>query len=121
MLKLKRFADHEAEILEVIEEMENTNEKKTNELGRGKRSAHQAGMVPKGVAGALRVKDCTSGVEFMVGTGLTDADGVAFWAQRNSVRGKILKYKSFPVGMKDKPRFPVYLGMREAWDMDNAL
>lgn len=117
MLKLKKFRDSESEILEVIEEMENTNEKKVNELGRGKRSSHLAGMVPKGTAGALRVRDLTTGVEFNVGTGLTDADGIFFWENREAAVGKIIKYKSFPIGEKDLPRFPVYLGLREAWDI----
>ncbi len=120
MLKLKRFLDSEAEIIEVIEEMENTNEKKTSELGRSKRSSHQAGLVPKGVAGAFRVKDCSTGVEFVVGTGLTDEDGINYWRHRHQLPGKILKYKYFPVGVKDAPRFPVFLGMREAWDMGEA-
>lgn len=120
MLKLKRFTDSEAEILEVIEELENTNEKKTNELGRGKRSSHQAGMVPKGTAGALRVRDLISSVEFVVGTGLTNADGIFFWENQKKLLGKVIKYKSFLVGVKDAPRFPVYLGMREAWDMGEA-
>ena len=117
MLKLKRFTDGEAEILEVIEEMENTNEKVTNELGRSKRSSHAIGMVPKGVAGGFRVRDIISGVVFDVGTGLTDADSAFFWANRSEAVGKILKYKSFEVGIKDKPRFPVFLGLRERWDL----
>ena len=117
MLKLKRFTDSEAEILEVIEEMENTNEKKTNELGRSKRSSAKEGMVPKGMASGFQVCDIVSGVVFDIGTGLTDEDSAFFWANRNEAVGKILKYKSFEVGVKDKPRFPVFLGLREAWDL----
>lgn len=117
MLKLKRFTDSEAEILGVIEEMENTNEKKTNELGRSKRSSAKEGKVPKGTAGGFRVRDLVSGVVFDIGTGLTDEDSAFFWANRNEAVGKILKYKSFEVGVKDKPRFPVFLGLREAWDL----
>lgn len=117
MLKLKRFTDSDAEILEVIEEMENTNEKKTNELGRSKRSSHAIGMIPKGTAGGFRVRDLVSGVVFDIGTGLTDEDSAFFWANRNEAVGKVLKYKSFEVGVKDKPRFPVFLGLREAWDL----
>ena len=117
MLKLKRFTDGEAEILGVIEEMENTNEKTVNELGRSKRSSAKEGKVPKGTAGGFRVRDIVSGVVFDIGTGLTDEDSAFFWANRNAAVGKILKYKSFEVGVKDKPRFPVFLGLREAWDL----
>lgn len=118
MMKLKRFHDSEAEILGVVEEMENTNEKTTNELGRGHRSHHLAGMVPKGRAGALQVRDLTTGVEFQIGTGMNDADRAWFWEHRGEAVGKVVKYKSFAIGVKTAPRFPVYLGGRETWDME---
>lgn len=117
MMKLKRFVDSEAEILEVIEEMENTNEKKTNELGRSKRSSHARGKIPKGTAGGFTVRDIKTGIEFDIGSGLTDADGEFYWTNRDAVVGKFIKYKSFMIGVKDKPRHPVYLGPREAWDL----
>jgi len=117
MLKLKRFEDGEAEILAIEEEMENTNEAKTNALGRTERSSHMEGLVPKGRAGTLCVKDCVSGVEFRIGTGLDDDDRVYYWKHRLAVVGKIVKYKHFTVGAKDKPRHPVYLGPREEWDL----
>ena len=117
MLKLKRFEDGEAVILGVYEEMENTNEKKTNELGRGARSSHQAGKVPKGRAGGLDVQDCVSLVKFSIGTGLNDEDREYYWKNRSKVVGKTVKYKSFKIGVKDLPRHPVYLGPREAWDL----
>ena len=116
MLKVKRFTDSEAEVLEVIEELENTNVKVTNELGRGQRSSHLAGMRPKGRAGALRVRDLVSRIEFRVGV-KDDADAAWFWEHRDAVGGKIVKYKSFLVGVKDAPRFPILLGGRESWDM----
>lgn len=117
LLKLKRFQDSEAEILEVIEEMHNTNEAKTNALGRTERSSAKAGKVGKGRMGALRVKDVKSGVEFELGTGFDDSDKAAFWKARSSCVGRLVKYKFFPIGVKDKPRHPVYLGMRDKKDM----
>lgn len=117
MIKIKRFQDSEAVILEVLEEYENTNAKSTNELGNSKRSSHQAGMKPKGRAGALRVREMNTGVEFSIGTGMNADDRAFFWLHREAVIGKIVKYKSFLIGVKDAPRFPVYLGGRGAWDM----
>lgn len=120
MMKLKRFVDSEAVILEVIEEQENTNVKKTNELGRSKRSSHKAGKHGKGTAGGFRVRDVTSGVEFDIGSGLTDEDGQYYWKHKLEIESRgdiVIKYKSFMIGVKDKPRHPVYLGPREAWDM----
>lgn len=117
LMKVKRFHDSEAEVLEVIELQHNTNLAERNELGRTKRSTAKAGLVGDNRMGALRVKDLHSGVEFEIGTGFTDGDRSAFWALRHG-KLPIVKYKHFPVGAKDKPRFPVYLGVRDPIDMD---
>jgi DNA ligase-1 len=115
LLKVKRFADGEAEVLEVIEEMHNGNEAETNELGRTKRSSHKENKTGKGRMGALRVRDLSSGVEFNIGTGFDDADKEWFWLKGRP--GLLVKYKSLLIGVKDKPRHPVYLGLRDARDM----
>ena len=112
LLKLKRFEDSEAEILEVLEEMHNANEAQTNELGRTKRSTAKAGLVGKGTMGALRVRDIHHGWEFNIGTGFTAAQRAEKWRV-----GSVHKYKYFPVGMKDVPRHPVYLGPRSKLDL----
>jgi DNA ligase-1 len=115
LLKVKRFSDSEAEVLEVIEEMHNGNEATTSELGRTKRSSHKENKTGKGRMGALRVRDLTSGVEFNIGTGFTDSDKDWWWD--DSKLGLIVKYKSLLIGVKDRPRHPVYLGLRDARDM----
>jgi len=117
LLKVKRFLDSEAEIIGFEEEMENTNEAKTNELGRTKRSTAQAGLVGKGTLGAFRVRDVVSGIDFSVGTGLTALQRGVFWQRQDEYLGKFLKYKYFPVGVKVAPRHPVFLGFRDARDM----
>jgi DNA ligase-1 len=111
MLKLKRFVDSEAEIIGVEEEMHNGNAAKTSAIGTTERSSHKAGLVGTGRMGALQVRDLKSGVHFKVGTGFDAADRAAEWPL-----GKVIKYKSFLLGVKDRPRFPVYLGGREDWD-----
>lgn len=117
LLKVKRFVDSEAEIIGFEEEMFNGNEAQTNELGRTKRSTAKSGLQGKATLGALQVRDCTTHVEFAIGTGLTAAERQHFWNRQNDFRGKLVKYKSFLVGVKDKPRHPVYLGMRDAADL----
>lgn len=117
MLKLKRFTDSEAEIIAVEEEFENTNAKVTNALGRGQRSSHKAGMVPKGRAGALVGRDIHTGLPVKMGSGLNAEDRDFYWKHRNEVAGKIVKYKSFGHGVKDKARHAIYLCPREAWDI----
>ncbi len=118
MMKLKRFTDSEFLLLRVVEEESNQNEAKKNALGRTERSTAKAGMVLTGRAGALEVRDLATGVEFGIGTGLNDKDREWFMAHRRKLEGKFIgKYKSFLIGVKDKPRFPVYLGPREKWDL----
>lgn len=107
LLKVKRFEDSEAVIIGIEEEMFNGNEAEKNELGRTKRSTAKAGLVGKGTMGALIVRDVKTGVEFNIGTGFTATQRAADWEL-----GSVHKYKFFPVGVKDKPRHPVYLGPR---------
>lgn len=117
MLKLKRFTDDEAKIIGFEEQMHNTNEAKTNELGRTKRSSAKAGLVGKGTLGALVCRDLKSGVEFNIGTGMTDGEKQWIWTNRAKFKGAIVKYKSFKIGVKDAPRHPVFLGFRDRRDM----
>jgi DNA ligase-1 len=112
LLKVKRFEDSEAVVIGIQEEMFNGNEAQTNELGRTKRSTAKDGLVGKGTMGALIVRDVKTGVEFNIGTGFTAADRQRF--ALGGILGEVVKYKSFPIGVKDKPRHPVYLGLRPA-------
>lgn len=118
LMKLKRFADGEFLLIGVEEELSNENVAKRNALGRTERSTAKAGMVATGRAGALHCKDLDTDVEFHCGTGLCDVDRVWFWQHRKRIVGKYVgKYKSFKVGVKDLPRFPVFLGERAGWDV----
>lgn len=110
--KLKRFEDSEAEIIGFDEQMHNANEQTRDELGRAKRSSHKAGMIGKDTLGALKVRDVNSGVEFDIGTGFSDAERDDFWQNSATYLGAVVKYKFLPVGVKEKPRHPVYLGLR---------
>jgi DNA ligase-1 len=116
LLKVKRFIDSEATVIGVEEEMFNGNDAQTNELGRTKRSTAKAGLIGKGTMGALIVRDVKTKVEFNIGTGFTAQDRIEWWGWFKTQTAKttppVIKYKSFPVGVKDKPRHPVYLGLR---------
>ena len=106
--KVKRFADSEAEVIGIEELMHNDNEKTVNELGRSKRSSHQDGKRAAGTMGALVVRDVETGIEFNIGTGFDAAQRDEIWENRDSIIGKILTYKSFHIGVKEKPRHPVF-------------
>jgi DNA ligase-1 len=120
LLKLKRFKDSEAKIIGFIEEQENTNEAKTNLLGRTERSSKKEGMVGKGTLGKFEVigiNGIYKDVEFSVGGGFTAAMREQFWKDRKSLVGKIVKFKYFPTGSVERPRFPVFKGFRDKRDM----
>lgn len=117
LLKLKRFEDGEAEVLGFVEQFTNNNEATIDERGYTKRSTHKAGKDAAGVLGAIRVRDVLTGCEFEVGTGFTAEQRVNLWEGRRFLIGKVLKYKHFAVGVKDKPRFPTFVGFRDKADM----
>ena len=113
--KLKRFSDDEAVVIGFEEKMHNTNEAKTNELGRTQRSQDQAGMVGAGTLGAL-VCEC-KGIRFTMGSGFDDAGRAEVWANKEAYLGKLAKFKYFEMGMKDSYRFPIFQGWRDEEDM----
>jgi DNA ligase-1 len=112
--KFKPYADDEAVIVACEPEYENTNEAITNELGRTSRSTAAAGLIPKESLGSITVTNETWGY-FNIGTGWTKEERESLWnlhKNKNRLIGKVVKFKYFPVGIKDKPRHPVFLGFR---------
>ena len=116
LLKLKRFQDAEAVVIGFEERMHNGNEATISELGRTKRSSHKAGKTGRGDLGALVCRS-SEGVEFNIGTGFNDAERAVIWANRSDYLGCLAKYKFFPVGVKEAPRHPVFLGWRDRVDL----
>jgi DNA ligase-1 len=116
LLKMKRFLDAEAEIIGYEELQHNENEKTTDALGHSKRSTAKAGKTGGGVLGTLLVRDPKTGVEFGIGGGFTADDRVRLWAERETLVGRLAKYKYFPIGAKEAPRFPVFLSFRDPDD-----
>lgn len=116
LLKVKQFCDAECVVVGFEERMRNDNEAVISELGRTKRSSHKAGKSGRGDLGALVVRS-DSGIEFNIGTGFNDAERNAVWQNRDHYLGKFAKYKFFPVGVKEAPRHPVFIGWRDKVDM----
>jgi DNA ligase 1 len=119
LLKIKRFEDAEAVVLATYEGMTNQNEAQQDAFGRTKRSLSQAGMVGRGELGGFIVRRLESGVEFRLGYNhvLGGIDRVSLWLRRETLVGKLVKFKHQPSGAKEAPRFPKFIGFREAWDM----
>lgn len=115
--KVKRFVDSEFQIIGWEPKYTNTNEAKTNELGRTARSTAKDGMVALDTMGSLIL--CTSkGDTFSCGSGMTDAIREDLWERRETLMGQLAKVKYFDVGTGYKtPRFPIFLGLRDERDI----
>lgn len=116
LLKLKRFFDAEAEVIGVEPLYHNTNAPHRDATGRQVRPSDQAGQVASGTLGALVCRR-PDGVEFRVGSGFTQAQRVSFWQQKSQLIGQLCKYKYLPIGAKEAPRHPVFLGFRDKSDI----
>jgi DNA ligase-1 len=117
LLKLKRFTDAEAVVIGFEELLHNGNTLEADELGYAKRSSHKDGKVPMNMLGALKVRDQKSGIEFSIGTGFVLAERRHIWEVRDNYLGKLAVYKSFEIGVKVAPRFPVFKGFRNVEDL----
>ena len=114
LLKIKRFDTDEAEIIGVVEQMENTNPDIKDNMGHAKRSSAKAGKVPKGVLGALKCK--WRGVDFEIGTGFTAEQRKQLWDIRDELPGRLVSFDFQGTGSKGRPRFPSFKGLRDKRD-----
>lgn len=114
LIKVKRFSDSEALVIGFEELLHNNNVAAMDALGHTKRSSHQDGKHGLDTLGSLLLRDVASGVEFSCGSGLSSEERQAVWNDKPAFFGQLVKYKYFAVGIKDKPRHPVFLG----WRMD---
>jgi len=120
LLKLKRFSDSEAEIIGVQELLSNQNVATKDAFGHTERSDHKDNKVPMNTLGALLVRDIKTGVEFAIGTGFDAKTRKELWEQsktKRGLQGEIVKYKFFNNGIKDAPRFPIFMWFRDPIDM----
>ncbi len=118
LIKVKRFEDDEATIIDFEEEMHNTNPAEDDELGHTKRSSAKAGLVGKGTLGKFICLSPKWPEEFGVGTGFTALQRQEFWYNRPQLKGKLIKFKHQISGSSgERPRIPVFLGFRDEWDL----
>jgi DNA ligase-1 len=117
LLKIKQFEDSEAKIISFEEKMHNENEAGVDAFGRTERSLCREGMKPAGTLGKIVVIDLTSGLTFSIGSGFDDKTRQEIWNNQSSYLGKIVKYKFQPYGVKELPRFPIFIGFRHTEDI----
>lgn len=116
-LRLKRFIESEAIVSEIIEGESNNNDAVINKLGQTERSSKKEGMVKNGMVGSMLCLDCVTGQLITVAPGkMTHNERIRYFKNPKSLIGKVIKYKYFPVGIKDLPRFPTFQCIRSQAD-----
>lgn len=109
LLRIKRFIEEEAIVNSITEGSVNGNEPSVNELGRTARSSHQENLIPNGMVGSLECTDIKTGKPITVSAGsMPHGYRKAYFENQSLLLGKKIKYKHFPKGVKDKPRFPTF-------------
>ena len=75
-------------------------------------------MVGRGELGGFVVRSLETGVEFRLGYNhvVGGIDRVSLWVRRESLVGRLVRFKHQPSGAKEAPRFPTFSGFREQWD-----
>lgn len=129
LLRVKLFIDAEMRVTAVNEGQTNNNEAEEDLLGHTKRSTHQENMTPNGMVGSLDgtlLADVVWRGEVILRKG--DAVRVSAGSMDHNERRrciadpslllrKICKFKLFPKGVMDKPRFPTFLSIRMEQDL----
>lgn len=129
--RVKRFIDAEFLIEEIEEGNKNNNEAITNELGRTERSSHQENMQPNGLVGALlgtllddvldpqtKAVIIRKGEKIKVAPGSMDhAMRKYYFENQSEILNQIGKFKLFPKGTKQLPRFPQFTSIRNPNDL----
>ncbi len=130
--RVKPWGDFEILVTGITEGNANSNEAKTNTLGRTERSSAQAGMVPNGQVGSIQgtlVKDLVvnsgskvipAGTPVTAGSGKMTADEAAYYfTHPDEIVGHFAKIKTMLHGVKDLPRFPTFESLRLKQDMSD--
>jgi DNA ligase-1 len=117
MIKIKQYADCEAEIVGTEELMHNTNEEDTDNFGNVKRSSSLSGKVKGNTLGAIVAMTPEYDI-FKIGTCFTTEERNAIWANRDNITGHFVKYKCAETGSKNLPRNPVFIAIRHKDDIN---
>lgn len=131
LVRVKGWMDSEMLVTGFTEGQTNTNEAKTNTLGRTERSSAKDGMVPNGMVGSIHgtmVGDCfhpitgeklfADGLPITIGTGtMTDAELLDYFKHPEKLVGHPVKFKHLAHGTKTLPRMGNYISHRLKEDM----
>lgn len=125
-LRGKRFIESEA-IVDTFEEgSTNLNEAQINERGLQFRSSHKENKIPNGRIGVMYCKLTQDIIDPITKAKLFSKDEIVkvspgkmtheesefYFKNPEKILGRLIKWKFFPRGMKDEPRFPNFQSFR---------
>ena len=131
LVRVKGWADAEVIVTGITEGRTNTNEAKTNTLGHTERSSAKEGMIPNGMVGSIQGRlladivhsqgAILKGTEVTIATGsMTNLEADFYWKNPDKIVGCVVKFAYMTHGIKDLPRFPVYMSHRLLEDMSDG-
>ena len=115
MIKIKRFEDFEATIIDTEELLHNLNQEQRDNFGRMQRSSAKGNKIKSGTLGAI-VARAHNGNIFKIGTGFSSQQRYELWASSNDLVGKLVKYRSAGTSKDNVPKCAVFLGLRHQDD-----
>lgn len=116
--RFKPVSDKDAVVLSIEEADQNTNEAKTNSLGRTERSTSKAGLIGKGMIGTLICRDVETGATIRVGAGcMNHTQRVDWFINQNEIVGHPIKYRSLDTGVLNAPRQARFITRRPLSDL----
>lgn len=120
LLKVKRFTDDEAFVIDIEPEYENCNTATRDERGLQKRSKHKANLKQKDRVGKLvcrwntfNDKDELVAYTIKIGSGMTDFQKQLWWKHPELILKKFVTFKYQLHGMKVLPRAPIFKSIRD--------
>jgi DNA ligase-1 len=124
LLRIKDFVEEEARVVGITEGQRNGNEAQVNERGLQFRSGHQENMVPNAQVGSMQCEMLVDSALFKAGQlvnvspgKMTTDEALHYFAHQGELIGQVIKFKHFPKGVKDQPRFPTFVCIRSPEDM----
>ncbi len=111
LIKIKRFADDEAIIIDFEPLLRNHNQAERDAFGLQKRSSHQSNLVADNLLGNIIVRSPKWG-DFSIGSGFDEATRIEIWNNREKYLHKTVCFKYQPHGTLNAPRTPVFKGFR---------
>jgi DNA ligase-1 len=118
LLKMKRFTDGEATVLEVRPAMSNQNEAERTPSGKLVRSTSAVGRTASLEAGKLRVQDLATGQDMLIGTGrMPKTMRVELLERPERAVGKVVTWRYFGYGVLNAARHAHFVAFRHEDDL----